>query len=225
MTERERLDDLQYKERRIIQDIDTYCFAADAVCLARFATYRKQDRVLELGTGTGVIPLLMADEVAKVDALELNTRLVNLATRNVTLNNLADKITVRQGDLRQISELYPAACFDLVLANPPYYPLGQGKVSANPLVAAAKHEVTATLDEVIGAARYALKPNGRIAMVHRTLRLTEVFMAWQKAGITPKRLQLVQDNNHTPPAIFLLEGTVGGGKGLKILPTLFLSNI
>ncbi|MBQ5502332.1 MAG: methyltransferase, partial [Selenomonas sp.] len=140
----ERLDDLMKSGRHIIQNTQEFCFSLDAVLLAHFLSLKSRQKVLELGTGTGVIPLLIADEVARVDAVELNPVMAELAARNVRLNELEDKIFVREGDYRAIRELYKPESFDIVLANPPYRPVGEGQANKLTGVARARHEFTAT---------------------------------------------------------------------------------
>ena len=119
LRENERLDDLMFRGRKIIQNTEEFCFSLDAVLLAHFPKVHKKDRVLELGTGTGVIPLLIADLAAKVEAVEISPVMAELAQRNMVLNQLTEKVAVRQGDYRAIEELYRPESFDLVLANPP----------------------------------------------------------------------------------------------------------
>ncbi|MBQ7498703.1 MAG: methyltransferase, partial [Selenomonas sp.] len=147
LREHERLDDLMFRGRKIIQNTEEFCFSLDAVLLAHFPKVHKKDRVLELGTGTGVIPLLIADCAAKVEAVEISPVMAELAQRNMVLNQLTEKVNVRQGDYRSIEELYRPESFDLVLANPPYRPVGEGQLSKLSGVARARHEVTATLKD------------------------------------------------------------------------------
>ena len=156
----ERLDDLLCSGRHIIQNKEQFCFSIDAVLLARYPRYRKSWRVFDLGTGTGVMPLLMADQVREVHAIEINPVMAELARRNVRLNGLEEKIHVRQGDYRRIREMYLAESFDCVIVNPPYRPLRHGTISTLEGVASARHEVTATLEDVLKAARYLLKFHG-----------------------------------------------------------------
>ena len=164
LREHERLDDLMRSGRKIIQDTREFCFSLDAVLLAHFPHYRSRQRVLELGTGTGVIPLLIADEVAHVEAVEISPVMAELAARNVYMNELEARISVRQGDYREIRTLYPAESFDTVLANPPYRPVAHGQVNKMSGVARARHEFTARLVDVVRAARYALKFGGHGGM-------------------------------------------------------------
>ena len=209
----ERLDDLLWSGRHIIQNTTQFCFSIDAVLLAHYPRYRKSWRVFDLGTGTGVMPLLLADEVKEVHALEINPVMADLAKRNVELNGLEDKIHVAQGDYRQIGELYERESFDCVIANPPYRPLKQGIISSMEGIASARHEVTATLEDVVRAARYLLKFRGRFAMVHLPERLGEIIVTMAKYQIQPKRLQLVQPKPDKESNLMLIEGVVGGAPG------------
>lgn len=221
LTENERLDDLQYRGRFIIQRPDTFCFGIDAVLLARFPRYRGRERVLDLGTGTGILPLLMADQVAQVAAVEIDDTLADMARRSVAMNDLTAKVTIRQGDYRDVANLYPRESFDLVLANPPYYPVGRGRENPAPALARARHEITATLFEVVEAARYALRFRGRMAMVHLPERFDEISEALQRAGMAIKRARLVEPRRGKPPCLLLVEAVVGGAAGaIRWLPTL-----
>ena len=219
----ERLDDLGRCGRRLIQNTAEFCFGADAVLLAHFPRWRKSDRVLDLGTGAGVIPLLIADEVSHVAALELNPVLYDLARRNAELNGLTEKITVQRGDLRQITSLYPVGGFDRVIVNPPYYPTGKGKISVHGGRAAARHEMTATLTDVIKAARFVLRYGGKLAMVHIPSRLSEIVAELATHQFSLQRLRPVQPTAEKPANLILLEAAVSTNKAaLKIEPALVM---
>lgn len=219
----ERLDDLMKSGRRIIQNTQEFCFSLDAVLLAHFPRYHRRQQVLELGTGTGVIPLIMADEVAHVEAVELSPVMADLAARNVWMNELEQKITVREGDYRTIRCMYPAESFDVVLANPPYRPVAHGQANKIQGVARARHEFTATLDDVVTAARYALKFGGRFVMVHLPERLGEILVALHAHQMEAKRLQMVQPKAGKAPNMMLVEAVVGAAPGgLKVLPPLIV---
>lgn len=219
----ERLDDLCHLGRRLIQRPDAYCFAMDAVLLAHFPRWRPRDRVLDLGTGTGAIPLLMAEEVAHIEAVERDEALADMAARSVALNGLEGRVIVRQGDYRMIEGLYPAGSFDIVVANPPYYPLGQGKISPQASRSRARHEITATLADMVRAARYALRPRGRLAMIHIPQRLDEIFRTLDANGFASRKARLIQPRADRPPNLVLVEAVAGGASGhLKWLPTLYV---
>jgi tRNA1(Val) A37 N6-methylase TrmN6 len=213
----ERLDDLVKSGRKIIQNEAEFCFSLDAVLLAHFPNYKKSFRVLDLGTGTGVMPLLIADEVREIQAVEINPVMAELAARNMRLNGLEEKITVRRGDYREIRELYAPESFDLVLVNPPYRPVNHGQQNALHGVARARHEVTATLADVVWAARYALKFRGRLAMVHLPERLGEILVALHENQLEAKRVCFVQPKPDRDPNMVLIEAVVGAAPGgLKV---------
>lgn len=217
----ERLDDLMFRGRKIIQNRREFCFSLDAVLLAHFPRLHTREKVLELGTGTGVIPLLVADSVARVDAVEIAPALAELAARNVQLNGLGERIFVRQGDYRQIETLYSRESFDWVLVNPPYRPVGQGAANRLAGVARARHEVTATLADVADAARYALKFGGHLAMVHLPERLGEIAVALHERQMEMKRLRMVAPKAGRAPNLVLIEAVAGARPGgLRVLPTL-----
>ena len=213
----ERLDDLVKSGRKIIQNEAEFCFSLDAVLLAHFPNSTKSFRVLDLGTGTGVMPLLIADEVREIQAVEINPVMAELAARNMRLNGLEEKITVRRGDYREIRELYAPESFDLVLVNPPYRPVNHGQQNALHGVARARHEVTATLADVVWAARYALKFRGRLAMVHLPERLGEILVALHENQLEAKRVCFVQPKPDRDPNMVLIEAVVGAAPGgLKV---------
>lgn len=221
----ERLDDLMLSGRKIIQNTKEFCFSLDAVLLAHFLPLKKKQKVLELGTGTGVIPLIIADNVARVDAIELNPIMADVAQRNVIMNGLTEKIFVAEGDYRHIRAIYDAESFDIVLANPPYRPVEQGNVNKLIGVAKARHEFTATLADVVRAARYALRFGGHFAMVHLPERLGEIILALHENQMEIKRLQMVQPKDGKAPNMMLLEAVVGAAMGgLKVLPPLIVHN-
>jgi len=223
LRENERIDELTTTGKKIIQNDREFCFSLDAVLLAHFPQISPRSTVLDLGTGTGVMPLLLADSVAHVDAVEISPVMAEMAQRSVELNGLQEKITVKQGDYRQMGALYPRESFDWVLVNPPYRPVPQGKVNDLPGVAAARHEVTAKLADVVRAARYALRFRGRLAMVHLPERLAEIFAQLKANQLEPKRLQFVQPKPDKAPNMLLLEATCGGVPGgLKVLPPLIV---
>lgn len=217
----ERLDDLMRSGRHIIQNTKEFCFSLDAVLLAHFHRWKSRERVLELGTGTGAIPLIIADEASYVEAIELNPVTAALAKRNVRLNGLEGKITVREGDFRRIREIYAAESFDVVLSNPPYRPAAQGKTSEADGVARARHEITATLEDVVAAARYALRFRGCFAMVHLPERMGEILVALHAHQMEAKRLRMVQPKRGRAPNLMLVEAVVGASPGgLEVLPPL-----
>ena len=212
-----RIDDLMRSGRKIIQSTEEFCFSMDSVLLAHFPKFKRKYKVLDLGTGTGVMPLLIADEVAHIDAIELNSTMAEIAKRNVDLNNLGDKISVIEGDYRRLRDYFKVESFDLVLANPPYRAIGSGAVNDVEGIATARHEFTATLEDVVTAARFALKYHGIFCMIHITERLCEIVEALHRHQFEMKRLRLIQPKSKKPPNLMLIEAMVGGAQGsLKV---------
>ena len=221
----ERLDDLMRSGRSIIQDENEFCFSTDAVLLAHFPRFKKNSRVLDLGTGTGVIPLLIADDVKEIFAVELNPRMATLAKRNVALNNLSEKIFVVEGDFRKHRELFKAESFDAAIANPPYVPIKNGESNKIFGVARARHEFTATLDDVVAAARYVLKFHGAFFMIHLASRLCEIVETLRRRQMEMKRLRMIHPKPGRDANLIMLEALVGGKVGnLKIEPPLIVHN-
>jgi len=219
----ERVDDLVIGQLKVIQSESEFCFSLDAILLAHFATVKRGASAVDLGTGTGVIALLLATRgVGHVAGLEFSQSMAAMANRSVVLNRLQDKVKIIQGDLCKIKDLLPAAQYDLVVSNPPYRIIGGGFMSPNDRVAMAKHEVTATLQDVVNAAKYLVKTRGRFAMVHLPERMSEILVSMSQAGLEPKRLQLVHSTVDKKPKMLLVEGIRAGKPGLEVLPPLVI---
>ena len=219
----ERLDDLELANLFLLQNPDAFCFGTDAVLLAHFAQAVKTDRVLDLGTGNGILLLLLWGKYQPKElvGLEIQPGAADLALRNVQMNGLDARITVLEGDLRQKGILEGSA-FSLVVANPPYHPMGAGALPKNWERQMARHEVMATLEQVLDAAMHVLCPAGRLCMVYPAERMAELLFEMRQRQLEPKRLQLVQARDDTAPHLLLVEAVWGGRMGLKVLPTLVL---
>lgn len=220
----ERLDDLLVSNLHIIQDTSAFCFSMDAVLLAHFATLRPGDRVVDLGTGTGIIPLLLTTRGARLSILgvELQAAVAERAERSVAFNNLQDRISIMQGDLRQIEQLLPGYRANLITCNPPYLPLGEGQVSLSDGQAMARHEICCQLEDVAKAAAYLLGTGGRFALVHRPHRLAEIFNWLNRYKLEPKRLRFVHPRSGTEPNMVLVESVRDARPGLRVLPPLYV---
>lgn len=218
----ERLDDLIIGGLKIIQHPQEFCFTLDAVLLAQFATVKAQTSAVDLGTGTGAVALLLAARGATVTGVELTQQVAAMFERSIRLNKLEQTVRSVCYDIRKIAEIMPAGQASLVVANPPYRPVGQGRINPQLNVASARHELTLNLAEVVAAAGYLLKYRGRFAMVHLPERLTDVLTTMRQAGIEPKRLRLVHPKRHKPPNILLVEGVRGANSGLDVLPPLYI---
>ena len=216
--ENERIDDLQRNGYRIIQDPDRFCFGMDAVLLSGFATAKKGDKVLDMGTGTGIIPILME---AKTDAehltgLEIQPESADMALRSVQLNGLEDKISIVTGDIKEAKNLFPKASFQVITSNPPYMIGQHGLVNPHSEKAIARHEVLCTLEDVIENASALLVPGGHFYMVHRPFRLAEIMTTLVKYRLEPKRMQLVYPYIDKEPNMVLIETARGGKSRLQV---------
>lgn len=218
LKEGERLDDLQRNGYQIIQSPEKFCFGMDAVLLSGFATAPEGARVLDLGTGTGIIPILMA---AKTDAkeligLEIQEESADMAQRSVVLNDLQDKVRIVQGDIKEAGHIFDAASFDVVTSNPPYMIGGHGLKNPDGPKAIARHEVLCDLEDVIRAAARCLKSGGKFYMVHRPFRLAEIMVLMHEYKVEPKRMQLVYPYADKEPNMVLIEGARGGRSRLTV---------
>ena len=177
LKEHERIDDLQRNGYKIIQDPCRFCFGMDAVLLSGFARADKGDHVIDLGTGTGIIPILMEakTEAVHLIGLEIQEESADMARRSVALNNLESKIEIVTGDIKQAVELFGKSTMDVVISNPPYMIGQHGLKNPNSEKAIARHEVLCTLEDVVKAAAALLKPGGNFFMVHRPFRMITSF--------------------------------------------------
>lgn len=212
LKENERLDDLQRNGYQIIQNSEKFCFGMDAVLLSGFARVKENAMVLDMGTGTGIIPILLeAKTKAKhLTGLEIQPESADMARRSVKLNGLQDKIDIIVGDIKEAGNIFPAASFDVITCNPPYMIGQHGIKNPDEPKAIARHEILCTLDDVLRNASRLLKPGGNFFMVHRPFRLAEIIVTMEKYKIEPKRMQLVYPYIDKEPNMVLIEGCRGG---------------
>jgi len=214
----ERLDELQRNGYVIIQDPVRFCFGMDAVLLSGFARAKKGDCVLDLGTGTGIIPILMEakTQAGHFTALEIQEDSADMASRSVALNHLEEKIEIVTGDIKEASLLFGPSCFDVVTVNPPYMIGNHGLKNPWEAKAIARHEVLCVLEDVMREGAKVLKPKGHFFMVHRPFRLPEIFAVMQKYHIEPKRMKMVYPFIDREPNMVLLEGVRDGKPRLTV---------
>ncbi len=212
LRENERLDELQRNGYRIIQNPKKFCFGMDAVLLSGFAKAGRGDKVLDMGTGTGIIPILMEakTEAAHLTGLEIQEESADMARRSVELNRLQDKIRIVQGDIKEAGTLFGAASFDVVTCNPPYMIGQHGIKNPDAPKAIARHEILCTLGDVAAQAAKVLKPGGNFYMVHRPFRLAEIMVVLREYRLEPKRMQLVHPFVDREPNMVLIEANRGG---------------
>ena len=216
--EGERLDELQRNGYYIIQNPGRFCFGMDAVLLSGFAKAKAGEKVLDLGTGTGIIPILMEAKTQATDftALEIQEESADMARRSVAYNHLEDKIKVVTGDIKDASKLFGASSFHVITTNPPYM-IGQHGIQndANAKTI-ARHEVLCDLDDILRESAKMLKQGGRFYMVHRPFRLAEIFSKMVAYHIEPKRMRLVYPFVDKEPNMVLIEGLRGGKSRLTV---------
>lgn len=218
----ERLDDLVLDGMKLIQRDDQFCFSIDTVLLAHFGPVLRGP-ALDLGTGTAAIPLILtARGATDVTGVELNPVMADIARRNAALNGRDDRIRIVEGDYRRIKEWSPSGYYSVVYANPPYREKSRGAYSETDGIRRARHEETATLDDVMEAVKYALKYRGRFRMVHITERLTDILESMHRHGVEPKVLQMIHGRPDKKAKLFLVEGVRGGSAGLDVLPPLIV---
>ncbi len=210
--ENERLDELHRNGYFIIQDKDRFCFGMDAVLLSGFARVKEGETVLDLGTGTGILPILLEAKTkgAHFTGLEIQPESADMALRSVAYNHLEEKISIVTGDIKEASGIFKKSSFDVITTNPPYMIGQHGLVNPDDAKAMARHEIMCTLDDVLRESAGLLKPQGRFYMVHRPFRLAEILSKMISFRIEPKRMQLVYPFVDKEPNMVLIEGMRGG---------------
>lgn len=214
----ERIDDLERNGYKIIQHKEKFCFGMDAVLLSGFATIKKGEKVLDLGTGTGIIPILLEakTEGKEFTGLEIQEESADMAARSVTLNGLQEKVKIVTGDIKEASTIFGKGVFEVVTTNPPYMNDMHGIKNPDMPKAIARHEVLCTLEDVVREGAAVLKPNGRMYMVHRPHRLIEIIEAMKKYKLEPKRIKFVHPFVDKEANMVLIEGLKGGKSMVKV---------
>ena len=218
LKENERIDDLERNGYRIIQDTKRFCFGMDAVLLSGFARVKEGAHVLDLGTGTGIIPILLEakTKAEHLIGLEIQEDSADMARRSVLLNGLEDKIDIVTGDIKEAESLFDAASFDVITCNPPYMIGKHGITNEGDAKAIARHEILCTLEDIVSRAAKLLKPGGNFFMVHRPFRLAEIMTVLQAYKLEPKRMQLVYPFVDKEPNMVLIEANRGGKPRLTV---------
>ncbi|KEI00628.1 hypothetical protein Y848_10725 [Clostridium botulinum C/D str. Sp77] len=222
----ETLDDLQLDGIHVIQKKDGFRFGIDAVLLANFANVKNGNRVVDLCSGTGIVPFIIAGKTkaSSITGIEIQEDMVEMANRSIKFNELQEKIEFICEDLTNIDVMKKVPKADVVTVNPPYKLYNSGIVNPSDKMAIARHEVCCNLEDVIIACRTLLKDNKRMYMVHRPDRLADIITLMRKNKIEPKRIQMVHPNTKKAPNIVLIEGQRDGGAFLKWEPPIYVYN-
>lgn len=219
----ERIDDIQLKGLRLIQDTTGFCFGVDAVLLANFAKVKRNAKVADLGTGTGIIPILIAgkSEAKEIIGVEIQEEVYEMASRSVLLNDLQNRVKIVNGDIKTIDKMLEVNMFDVVTSNPPYMH-DNGIKNPNDKKAISRHEVKCNLEDVIRSSSRLLKDLGKFYMIHRPTRLIEIITLARQYKLEPKQIQFIHPKQGKAPNIMLVQFTKGGRPDLKILDPLYV---
>ncbi len=225
LKENERIDDLEFKNLKIIQDIEGFCFGIDSVLLSDFAKNIKKDsRVLDLGTGTGIISILLCGKtnLKKIVGVEVQKEVYDMACRSAKLNNIEDRFEIVNENIIKLENIFEKNSFDVIVTNPPYKEQNTGVVNEDEKKLISRHEVLANLEDFIKVSATFLKDKGEFYMVHRPERMVDIFSLMRKYKIEPKEVRLVFSNEKTPPKMILVKGVKNGGKYLKFRENLYV---
>ena len=216
--EDERIDDLQRCGYHIIQKKNGFCFGMDAVLLSGFSWVKKGERAIDLGTGTGIIPILLEAKTEGTDftGIEIQEDIADMAKRSVLLNGLEGRIHIVQGDLKEANRIFGKASFDVVTSNPPYMVEQEGLKNPHTSKAISRHEILCNWGEIVRETNLILKPGGRFYLVHRPRRLAEVITSLKQNGLEPKRLKMVHPFVDTEANMVLIEAVKGGRAMMKV---------
>lgn len=222
----ERIDDLQLKGLKIIQNPKWFCFGMDAVLLSSFCDIRPNSRIVDLGTGTGIIPLLLwgKNKVKKIYGIEIQSEVAEMAQRTVKMNNLLGDIEIINIDLRDAPEILGVNKFDVVTTNPPYMAIGEGKINPEDKKAVSRHELMCTLEDVIRVSSRLLRHNGRFFMVHRPHRLVDILYLLRKYKLEPKLLRFIHPKAGEKPNLVLVKSIKASQPELKIEKPIYVYN-
>ena len=225
LKENERIDDLEFKNLKIIQNKNGFCFGIDAVLLSDFAKNIKKDsKVLDLGTGTGIISILLCGKtnLKEIVGVEVQEEVFDMACRSAKLNNLEDKFKVLNSNILDLEEKLQKNYYDVIVTNPPYKKQNTGIINDEAKKLISRHEVLANLEDFIRVSSKLLKDKGEFYMVHRPERLVDIFKIKRKYKIEPKEVRLVFSNEVTAPKMVLVKGVRNGGDYLKFRENLYI---
>ena len=220
----ETLDTLFEGRLEILQRRDGYRFSIDALLLAHFAEPGPKDRIIDLGTGCGILPLVLLfhRKASRVIGVEIQPSLANLARRNASLNRFTSRMKIWEKDLKELNTKKLKGVFDLVLSNPPYRKIGSGRINPNQEKALARHEIKATLEDVLRTAYHLLKDKGRLAMIYPASRAADLIKEMARFHLEPKRLRFVHSHDNDEARLILVEGLKEGQAQVRILPPFIL---
>ena len=227
LKDNERIDDLQLNNLKIIQNKDGFCFGIDAVLLSDFAKdIRNNSTVLDLGTGTGIISILLCakTKLSKIYGVDIQKDICDMASRSIKLNNLENKFEIINTNIKELDNIFENNSFDAIVSNPPYKKDNSGIKNESETKLISRHEITASLEDFIKISSKLLKNNGSIYMVHRPERLSDLFYLFKKHNLEPKKLRMVQSYSNSKPKLVLVKATKNAKSFLNIEEPLIIYN-
>ncbi len=227
LKENERIDDLEFKDLKIIQNTKGFCFGIDSILLSDFAKEIKKDSiVMDLGTGTGIISILLTGKtkLKKIIGIEIQEEVANMARRSVCLNGLEKKIQILNENIKDLTKIYEKNSIDVIVTNPPYKKDGEGLKNEKETKVISRHEVKGNLEDFINISSKLLKDKGEFYMVHRPERLVDIMELMRKNKIEPKKLRLVFPKINKEPKLVLVKGVKNANPFLKIEKDLYIYN-
>lgn len=226
LKENERLDDLEINNLKIIQNKNEFCFGIDAVLLSDFVNIKKGAKLIDLCTGTGIIPILVnaKNELSYISALEYQEHMVDMAKRSILFNKLENKIEIKKGDVCKIKDSYKQQIVDVITCNPPYMQVQDGIKNKMENVSIARHEILLKFEDIAKASKYLLKEGGKLYLVHRPHRLVEIINTLNEVKIEVKRIRFVYPYKNKDANMVLIEAVKGGGSFLKVEKPLVVYN-
>jgi len=225
LKENERIDDLEFKGYKIIQNSDGFCFGIDSILLSDFAKkIKKGSKVIDLGTGTGILPILLCGktELEKIVGIEVQAEVCEMAQRSVELNSLQNKITLINENILNLENIYENGSFDVVVTNPPYKKDNTGIKNESEKKLISRHEITASLEDFLRISKFLLKDKGEFYMVHRPERLVDIISLMRKYKIEPKQIKFVAPNINKEPNLVLIKGVKNAKEFLKFEKILYV---
>ena len=225
LEENERIDDLEFKNLKVIQNKNGFCFGMDAVLLSNFAKNIKRNAtVLDLGTGTGIIPILLCGktELKKVIGVEIQEEVAKMAKKSILLNGLEGRFEILNCNIKELNKIYKKQTFDVIVTNPPYKKQNSGIVNENEKKVISRHEITANLEDFIKIAKDLLKDKGELYMVHRPERLVDILELMRKYKIEPKEIRFIFSKKNEEPKMVMIKGVKNAKPFLKIHPNLYI---
>lgn len=227
LKQNEKIQDLEYKGLKIIQNKEWFCFGIDSVLLSDFAKdIRNNSKVIDLGTGSGILCILLVakTKLEKIYGIDIQEEVINMAKRSVELNHLENKIEMINKNIKELVEIFERNSIDAIVTNPPYKKINTGKINEKENKFISRHEITANLEDFIKISSYLLKDKGRFYMVHRPERIAEIIFQLKKYKIEPKKMRFVHSNYKEAPKLVLIEAIKNANEFLKVENPLFIYN-